>query len=80
MTQRLMQRLFTQLRDAGQSEIDARTNAEYTARIYLSKHFRDHHPRTDASRPLRLSDLFEERQFARRTPVSLGLNEPRELW
>jgi hypothetical protein len=56
--ERVMQRLFTELRDAGQSDTDARTNAEYTARIHLRRQFREQHPLNDRSRPTRLSDLL----------------------
>lgn len=47
--EQVMQNLFDRLREAGQSETDARKNAEYTARIHLRRQFRDEHPEHAAS-------------------------------
>lgn len=54
---RVMDRVFRGLREAGQSEDQARENAQYTARMHLHQQFRRHHPENDAGRMTRLSDL-----------------------
>lgn len=59
---RVCERLFRKLREAGQSDIDARKTAEYTARLHLRKQFLQAHPEADASRPTRLADLIPQRQ------------------
>ena len=47
---RVMQRVFQGLRDAGQSETEARDNADYMARVHLRQQFLRDHPESDDSR------------------------------
>jgi hypothetical protein len=56
--ERVMDRLFRGLRDAGQSESEARENAEYAARVQIHRQFLREHPRADDGRMTRLADLL----------------------
>lgn len=55
----LMERLSADLRTSGQSEHDARTNAEYMARIHLQNRFRRTNPeRQHGNQPVSLRDYI----------------------
>ena len=58
---RVTQRLFNKLREAGQSESDARIHAESTARMHLRRDFHKNHSKDVEASTARLGDLLEKR-------------------
>lgn len=58
---RVTRRLFDKLREAGQSEAEAQSSAEYTARIHLRQEYRSAYPTADKNSPSRLGDLIGDR-------------------
>ncbi len=61
---RVMDRLFQQLHNGGQSEMDARRNAEQFTRMHLRRQFREEHPEFVASDTISLAGLLQRRQKA----------------
>ncbi len=59
--EQVMRGIFDRLREAGQSETEARHNAEYTARIHLRRQFREQHPEQAADGPSAVADLLRQR-------------------
>jgi len=56
--ERVMRRVFLQLRNVGQSEVEAREQADHMARAHIRQQFLRDHPQRDDSRMTRLSDLL----------------------
>lgn len=58
---RVMSRLFQELNGAGQSEPEARANADRFARMHLRKQFREEHPECVSSTTSSLTHLLQRR-------------------
>lgn len=61
---RVMDRLFRELHEAGQSEPEARSNADRFARMHVRKQFREEHPEYVTSSTTSLTTLLERRMKA----------------
>jgi hypothetical protein len=59
--ERVTDRLFQKLKEAGQSEPDARANAENAARMHLRRSFQEARPAADRDRPSRVADILKNR-------------------